>query len=387
MRIGIIVHGRFHSFDLARALLAQGHDVVVFTNYPKHIAHKFGLPRERVISYTRHALLARAGAKLFGSHFCEAWMHQMFGRWAAASIHLNEPFDAIHGFSGIAEEFLQRSRKSQCIYSVVRGSAHIEVQARLLLEEERRADVPIDRPTDWMRQRELREYAAADMIVTLSSFARQSFLDQGIAAEKVVLVPLGSDLKRFRSSAQVIEERCQRIMSRERLRVLTVGTFSYRKGAIDLVAMAGTLRKKFDFRFVGDTPAETRNLKLRANWHITPRQPQFQLPRFYDTADVFVFPTIEDGYAVVLAQAQASGLPILATTNCAAPDIIEPGKNGWVLPIRSPQAFIERLEWCDTHRNELAAMVKYGYEQFKGRDWSMVAADLISSYRRWGIAH
>jgi hypothetical protein len=51
-----------------------------------------------------------------------------------------------------------------------------------------------------------------------------------------------------------------------------------------------------------------------------------------------------------------------------------------VLPIRSPLAFIERLEWCDAHRNELAEMVRMSYEHFQPRDWSHVAADLVKVY-------
>jgi hypothetical protein len=49
-----------------------------------------------------------------------------------------------------------------------------------------------------------------------------------------------------------------------------------------------------------------------------------------------------------------------------------------VLPIRSPQEFIECLLWCDAHREELAAMVRRIYNDFKPRDWADVAADFES---------
>jgi hypothetical protein len=55
--------------------------------------------------------------------------------------------------------------------------------------------------------------------------------------------------------------------------------------------------------------------------------------------------------------------------------LVREGQTGWVLPIRSPQAFIERLRWCDGHREELAAMVEYLYTSYKPRDWSDVASD------------
>jgi glycosyltransferase involved in cell wall biosynthesis len=107
---------------------------------------------------------------------------------------------------------------------------------------------------------------------------------------------------------------------------------------------------------------------------MVPRQPQAKLPGWYAGGDIFMLPTLEDGFAVVLTQASAGGLPILATTNCAAPDFVRDGQNGWVLPIRDPDAFIDRLRWCDKNRDELAEMVDRTYNDFRPRDWDDVAA-------------
>src|SRR5262249_29481624 len=59
MRIAVVVHGRFHAFDLARELLALGHDVTLFTNYPRRVAERFGIPGHRVRSYLVHGVLTR----------------------------------------------------------------------------------------------------------------------------------------------------------------------------------------------------------------------------------------------------------------------------------------------------------------------------------------
>ena len=47
----------------------------------------------------------------------------------------------------------------------------------------------------------------------------------------------------------------------------------------------------------------------------------------------------------------------------------------WVVPIRDPGAFVERLRWCAAHRSELAEMASRVYAAFKPRDWDQVAAD------------
>jgi len=133
---------------------------------------------------------------------------------------------------------------------------------------------------------------------------------------------------------------------------------------------------------VGSITPETRGLLSKDHYlaDFVSKEPQDQLPKHYAWGDLFVFPTIEDGFAQVLAQAQASGLPILATTNCAAPDLIEEGRTGWVLPIRSPESFIEKLKWCDTHRQELAQMVEWVYNQPPRFDWNKVAGEFERAF-------
>jgi glycosyltransferase involved in cell wall biosynthesis len=84
----------------------------------------------------------------------------------------------------------------------------------------------------------------------------------------------------------------------------------------------------------------------------------------------------------VVAQAAAAALPVLTTTNGSGPDLVWQGENGWVVPIRAPEALAERLRWCSEHRAEVAAMVARIYERFQPRDWSAVAADFEAACRQ-----
>src|SRR5205814_4662854 len=131
------------------------------------------------------------------------------------------------------------------------------------------------------------------------------------------------------------------------------------------------------FRFVGGVTSEARRTvaAIGSRAEFVGKKPQRELPEEYAWADLFVFPTIEDGYAAVLGQASAAALPILTTPNCCGPDLIREGRTGWILPIRNAPAFLDRLRWCDSHRQELANMVTSAYLDFRTRDWSDVAAD------------
>ena len=384
LKIDVVVHGRFHAFHLARALLARGHDLRLLTNYPKFAAERFGIPREHVRSFTLHGLASRLHAKTLGRLELsqgQPALHMLFGRWAANTIRRDA--DIVYIFSGIAEEALNAlDEATRAKIWLVRGSSHIRTQHKLLQQEEARAGVRIDKPTAWSIAREEREYARARRIVTLSTFSHASFQEHAELSHKAVLLVSAVDASRFRPDPGVVAERCRRIRNGDPLRVLNVGAFSFRKGARDLVDVAahfaGRETGKMEFRFVGDMPAETRTLRQRAAGLIDllPRVPEFELVQHYAWADVFVFPTIEDGFPAVVAQAQASGLVVVTTPNGSGPDLIMASETGWLVPIRSPGSFIEKLEFCDANRDVLAEMTSVAYNSYVPRDWSSMAQDL-----------
>ncbi|MDP9171204.1 MAG: glycosyltransferase family 4 protein, partial [Acidobacteriota bacterium] len=391
MKIAVIVHGRFHAFDLARALLAEGHDVVVLTNYPVWATKRFGLPGSRVRSFWLNGVVARIIPRLFGRRMerrLAPFLHKSFGRWAAREIHRNV-YDLVHGFSGVAEESI-RARGKGTLHFIVRGSAHIRVQDRLLAEEAARCGVSIERPSPWMIDREEREYRICDRIVVLSSFALKSFVREGVDPAKLICIPLGVDVKRFRSTPESLAERCRRVLAGGPLKVLYTGNLQFRKGLQDIVHITQTLKdENFRFQMVGTVTDEAQAMvaKLPATVELIPRQPQNSLPQWYAGADLYMLPTIEDGFAVVLTQASANGLPILTTPNCAGPDMVQDGLSGWVLPIRDPAAFVEKLRWCESHRPELVEMIQRVHNQFQPRDWRDVAKDLQEAYLEARLVH
>lgn len=375
LRIALVVHGRFHGFDLARELLRLGHDVVLFTNYPAFIARRFGIPAERVRSHLIHGAGSRLLWRLFpggADGKLEQWGNVIFGRWAARHV-LRQAWDAVIGFSGVSEEIFRALANKPTLKVLQRGSAHIRVQQRILREEERRAGCRLEKPSDWIVAREEREYALADIIHVLSTFAHGSFTAQGVDPERLFVLRLGVKTSAFRAAPDVIRSRAQRILRGEPLRILNVGTFSYQKGAVDWAEIVRQLPSaRFCVRFVGPIAYETRRLyrQLKGKVEFLGKRPQHGLPREYEWGDVFALPTIQDGFAVVLCQALAAGLPLLTTVNCAGPELVREGQNGWILPIRSSTAFVSRLLWLESHRAELVKAVQCAYDSHQHLDWS-----------------
>jgi glycosyltransferase involved in cell wall biosynthesis len=380
MKVALVVQGRFHAFDLARELVRRGHDVSLFTNYPRWAVERFDVPGVRVYGFWLQGLLSRVNDRLPAQGLVsarEAYLHRLFGSWARDEL-AKQSWDVVHLWSGVAEEALRELADTPTTTLLMRGSAHIRTQDRLLREEETRVGVPLERPSRWMIAREEREYALADTVVVLSTFAYNTFVAEGVPADRLRLLPLGARLSTFRPAPEVVVARRRRIVSGARLRVLYVGALSLRKGLWDLSTVVRSLGgADFEFQLVGPqaTGAAAVVADLSGRSRVSPKVPQAELPDVYAWGDVFLYPTIEDGYGLVLAQAAAAGLPIVTTPNCSGADLVRDGETGWIVPIRAPDRLIERLRWCAAHREELAALVERLDVQFQPRDWAAVAVD------------
>jgi glycosyltransferase involved in cell wall biosynthesis len=385
LRIAIVAHGRFHAFDLARELHRLGHDVTLFSNYPAWAVERFGVARDKYAGLWLHGGIERLLARVGAGRRTEAWRHRWFGRWAARALE-GRSWDVVHGWSGVSEELLTSTRLRARCRVLMRGSAHIVEQAELLADEARRVGVSVDRPSAWMIARELREYERADHILVLSEFARASFERRGIGGDRVSVLPLGVDVAHFAGSPQQVEARIARVMSGAPLTVLYVGVLSAQKGLRDLVEMAG-LCEDVPLRFVlaGARLPETDALLPPGRANIVELGPldQRELAEVYAQADLFVFPTLQDGFGMVLSQAAAAGLVILATPHCAAPEVLAQGAAGWILPIRNADAFAARLRWCHAHRDELVALLRSAAAHGQARGWAEVAAGFAHEAQAW----
>ena len=375
MKIGIAVHGRFYAFELGKALRERGHEVTVITNYPHWAVTRWD-PDLSTKSFISHGVIARITGRL-GDQAFEKQLHAHFGKRAARHFSKHS-YDVIECWSGIGEESLRLPRRDGQIRLLVRASSHIRTQRDLLEQEIDRTGIATTTPSSWRIDREETEYELADRVEVPSTFVKNSFLDRGFPTENLVTLQLGVRAQTFAPSRGAVERRLKRIERGEPLRVLFVGAISLRKGFWDFASVARTLNNQgFIFRAVGPTESTMRDF---ANEHsdcieLRSASPEMDLAKEYEWADIFLLPTIEDGFAVVLVQAQAAGLPIIATTNCAAPDIIREGKDGWIVPIRDPDACIQRLSWCRDHRDELVEMARSIHVNSSIRTWDQVAAD------------
>jgi glycosyltransferase involved in cell wall biosynthesis len=106
--------------------------------------------------------------------------------------------------------------------------------------------------------------------------------------------------------------------------------------------------------------------------------PRTTLFAAYREADILVFPTLSDGFGMVVAEAFANGLPVVTTDRAGAADLVTK-ESGLVVPAADSLALVNALQWCLDDRDRLREMRLGALEAARGRQWSDFRRDLMSA--------
>ncbi|HEY4000212.1 MAG TPA: glycosyltransferase family 4 protein [Candidatus Xenobia bacterium] len=192
------------------------------------------------------------------------------------------------------------------------------------------------------------EYASADLIRVMSTPARQTFLDRGFSADRVVVVPPLFDMEEFPLSTY----------NEDQFRVTFVGLIEPWKGFHHLVRAFRRLSDK-DAELVlwggtGSRPvAHFFHLQQAADPRISLRPVpirQAGLAEVYGRSSVVVLPSLADGFGYVVGEAMACGIPVITTPQTGASELVRDGLNGFVVPAQDVDALTERLAFLATNR-------------------------------------
>jgi glycosyltransferase involved in cell wall biosynthesis len=218
------------------------------------------------------------------------------------------------------------------------ASAHIECQAELMRAEYARFGDDIDRAviTTGVVARTVQEYAEADAIIVTSSFVKRTLIERGVDGAKIAVMPYGFD-----SLTPAAKE-----TAGGPLRVLFVGGTSLRKGVPYLVEAFRRVQTPATLRLVGRAnPALLRRIGgLPPSVIATGPKSGPHLWAEYQAADVFVLPSVEDGYGLVTNEAMSAGLPVIVSDHAGSAEVVRDGENGFVVGARDINALADRLD-------------------------------------------
>jgi glycosyltransferase involved in cell wall biosynthesis len=214
-----------------------------------------------------------------------------------------------------------------------------------------------------MVERVEREYELADQIRVSSRWAKESMVRHGVPEEKVFVCPQPVNLDQFRTPANHFPPDGP-------LRVVYVGSLDLRKGFVYLLqAIRSIGASRVSVEFVGATGDRGSKRLLAhalAEFNVVVR-PGDPLPA-YHRAELFVLPSLEDGFGFVVAEAMACGLPVVVTDQCGAAELVRPGETGWVVSAANATALAEVLEKALVARASLPAMGRAARAAMEARD-------------------
>lgn len=216
-------------------------------------------------------------------------------------------------------------------------------------------------------QKFLRKYVAAkaDAYIASSTKSKEAQIYYGADAEKCHISYLSVDVDKY----------IQKPQGQGNGKILCVGSLIERKGVDLLLRALAKTNCDYSLYLAGDG-AEKENLRtLAENLHICDKVhflgqlKREELIKHYGDSELFVFPTREDCFALVILEAICSGLPIVCSKYAdGAYDLIEEGKNGYIVDPYDEEEFaacIEKLLGSDELREEMQQQSDKIIEKFR----------------------
>ncbi|MGE0450080.1 MAG: glycosyltransferase family 4 protein [Vicinamibacterales bacterium] len=276
---------------------------------------------------------------------------ERLGRWIADAMAARALPDQAYLFTQVASEALARMRDAGRPVFLDNPNGHIrDFREKLCAESERWTGWRyLGHPSEAMVRRVEREYLLADRIRVWSTWAADALARRGVDPDKVVVAPPRIDIARYSPGAPRA--------GGGPLRVLFVGSLCLRKGFPYLLRCLRRLAPRHvELHMTGATgdPWCRRLLARLSSGLAVTHAPGDPIER-YRGADLFVLPTLDEGFGLVVAEAMACGVPVITTDACGAAEWVPEGA-GWVVRAGDEDALCEAIEAALVERDRLADM-------------------------------
>jgi glycosyltransferase involved in cell wall biosynthesis len=318
--------GRYHFFEQARALAALGALDAVVADYPRGRLLAAGLPPDRL-----HAAPWLAATRLL----TPSWRtYSLAGKLLAHALPATDGLVKIN--SAFAREAIARGRQ----VIVDHGSLHEGENAAYFAAQE--GEFPGNHRHAWLIDREQEEFARAHRVLVLSELARRSLIAGGVAPEKIIVCAPGVDPARFHRSPDT---------GPRPYRVVLVSSLTRNKGlpgAELWLIGAGTCEPAPHVRVIGPVP-------------------QGNLPGLLSQCDLFVLPSLADGFGLVVLQAMACELPVIVSDRTGAAEAVAGEEFAGVTPAGDAEALADTIEYFYRLRADRAELGRLAREQVLAR--------------------
>jgi glycosyltransferase involved in cell wall biosynthesis len=219
------------------------------------------------------------------------------------------------------------------------------------------------------------ELKLADRIFVASSFTAKTLDAYPGNLSPVTVIPYGFP-------PVCINRRYQPLKNRP-VKLLFVGGLSQRKGLAELFHAVERLGDKVILTVVGRKSVEVCKVLDKAldKHHYIPSLPHSEVLNLMREHDVFVFPSLFEGFGLVITEAMSQGTPVITTDRTAGPDIITDGKDGWIIPAGSVDDLYRKLLYLVEHPTEIELAGRQALETAAKRPWSCYGDELAAAVK------
>ncbi len=296
----------------------------------------------------------------------------LFDRLACRHI---ERCDIFHVWGNFGLKSLKKAKSLGAVTVIERASSHPVTQNRLLDEEYRRFlnKSYITGSVQGLIDRAVAEMDECDYITVPSEFAANSLVENGVDRKKLILLPFGVDTERFRP----------REKQDDTFRAVFIGQVSVRKGILYLLeGWKGMDLPDSELVVVGPQSPDIKELLAGYSGIKNIKFVHYvnDLTKVYHTASVFVFPSIEEGSALVNYEAMASGIPVITTCNSGS--LARDGLDGFVIPVRDVAAIREKLQTLYEDPRLRVKMGASARERIEKYTWDAYGDNLVEEYKK-----
>jgi glycosyltransferase involved in cell wall biosynthesis len=224
----------------------------------------------------------------------------------------------------------------------------------------------------------------ADAVLTDSVYGRTAIgRHYGVPAEKVRLAPAGIDLTRWDAVVAT-----QPYVG-DGATILCVARQYPRKHVADLLHALTIVRRAVPQAhavIIGDGPEHTRLRALADELELGPAATFLgalpdddDVARWYRRADIFCLPSVQENFGLVFVEAMASGLPVVATSAAAIPEVVPNGRAGTLVPPNDVPALAAALAELLARPDLRAAYGAFGRSHVRQYDWDNAATLFLNA--------
>jgi glycosyltransferase involved in cell wall biosynthesis len=370
VNVVISVGGRFHAIELAEQLDKRGYLERIITTKSWYVRKRFAERRWHAIPVPEYLgeLVRRVPALRRGGYY--SWVKDnLFDALARRYI---PPCDIFHAWGNYALASIPFARKHGAGIVIERGSTHPNFQRSILREEFSRQGMRGECAHPQIIEKGLREIEEADRVIIPSQFVYRTFIENGISDDKLRVIPYG-----FNPADFSVGEKTDDVF-----RVLFVGNIGIQKGVHYLLeAWERLALPDAELVFIGKVEEMMQPLLRRHADRITLRGHvrHEALKEEYARASAFILPSLQEGSALVTYEAMACGRPVIVSENTGS--VARDGEDGFVIPIRSVEAIMEKLQWMYDNRDDAAQLGMNAVEYIQQFTWDRYAENVIGVYR------